>query len=131
MPHWHRACGHAGTATSRCGTFVSLPELLPECRLVVGHGGAGTTLAALASGVPLVVVPRGAPSQERMARAVAGAGVDRPARARGTDAAAVAGAVRAAAEDETLFARAQEAQLDIAAMPPPGTLVQQLEAVVG
>jgi len=111
--------------------FVSLPELLQECRLVVSHGGAGTTLAALTSGVPLVVVPRGAPSQERMARALVGAGVGRLARARGSDAAAVAVAVRAAAEDETLFARAQEAQLDIAAMPAPDTLVQPLEAVFG
>ena len=34
--------------------------LLPRCRAVVCHAGAGTTLAALSHGVPLVVVPQGA-----------------------------------------------------------------------
>lgn len=116
-----------GRADVEVREFVSLPDLLPECRLVVSHGGAGTTLAALASGVPLVVVPRGAPSQERMATALSGAGVGRVARARGTDASAVAEAVRAAAGDEMLSARAQEAQHDIAAMPPPEALVCLLE----
>lgn len=40
--------------------YVPLADVLPECVAVVTHGGSGTMLAALAHGVPLVVVPQGA-----------------------------------------------------------------------
>lgn len=35
----------------------SHPEILPHASLVIGHGGHSTTLAALAHGVPLLVLP--------------------------------------------------------------------------
>ena len=51
-------------------------ELLPRASLLVGHGGHGTTLAALAHGVPVLALPLDATSdQPRMGRAVARAGV--------------------------------------------------------
>lgn len=59
----------------RAEPFVSLPDVLPSCVLVVSHGGAGTTLAALAHGLPVVLIPRGAPSQQRMADACTARGV--------------------------------------------------------
>ena len=40
--------------------FVPLAELLQGVDLVVTHGGAGTTMAALSRGIPLVVLPQGA-----------------------------------------------------------------------
>ncbi|MDQ4009166.1 MAG: hypothetical protein M3228_00325 [Actinomycetota bacterium] len=40
--------------------WLSLAAVLPRCDAVVCHGGAGTTLAALACGLPLVLIPRGA-----------------------------------------------------------------------
>ena len=40
--------------------YVPLADVLPRCSAVVTHGGAGTVLAALGHGVPLVVVPQGA-----------------------------------------------------------------------
>lgn len=49
--------------------WVSLPDLLPACDLVVAHGGAGTVLAALTAGVPLVLLPRGATSHIRTSNA--------------------------------------------------------------
>ena len=36
--------------------FVSHAELLPQVRLLVGHGGHGTTMAALAHGVPVLIL---------------------------------------------------------------------------
>ena len=39
--------------------FGDHDRLLPECALVVTHGGLGTVLRALAHGVPLLVVPLG------------------------------------------------------------------------
>ncbi|MBA3529948.1 MAG: glycosyltransferase family 1 protein, partial [Propionibacteriaceae bacterium] len=40
--------------------YVPLAQILPLCAAVVSHGGSGTMLAALAHGVPLVVLPQGA-----------------------------------------------------------------------
>ncbi|MEU1642364.1 glycosyltransferase [Micromonospora zamorensis] len=40
--------------------WVSQAELLPLVDVVVHHGGSGTTLGALAAGVPQVVLPQGA-----------------------------------------------------------------------
>jgi UDP:flavonoid glycosyltransferase YjiC (YdhE family) len=37
--------------------FVPHEQLLPTVQLVIGHGGHGTTMRALAHGVPVVVVP--------------------------------------------------------------------------
>jgi UDP:flavonoid glycosyltransferase YjiC (YdhE family) len=44
----------------RIERFAPLGLVLEHCDLVVAHGGAGTTLAALARGVPLVMIPQGA-----------------------------------------------------------------------
>lgn len=101
--------------------FVSLPDVLPACALVVCHGGAGTTLAALAHGRPLVVLPRGAPSQQRMARACAARGV--AVVVEGTDPAA---AIHAALGGE--YARqAAEVAREMAAAPDPAEVVESLE----
>jgi UDP:flavonoid glycosyltransferase YjiC (YdhE family) len=40
--------------------FRPYAELLDGVDVVVGHGGAGTNLGALAAGVPLVLIPQGA-----------------------------------------------------------------------
>jgi UDP:flavonoid glycosyltransferase YjiC (YdhE family) len=57
--------------------FVKLSTLLPCCRIAITHAGAGTVLASLSAGVPLVLVPRGTPSQVRMAEACERADVGR------------------------------------------------------
>ena len=57
--------------------FVSLSGLLSSCKVVIAHAGAGTVLASLAAGVPVALVPRGTPSQLRMADACHRAGVGR------------------------------------------------------
>jgi UDP:flavonoid glycosyltransferase YjiC (YdhE family) len=38
--------------------FTSLSAVLPMCRLLVHHGGLGTSIAALRSGIPSMVVPQ-------------------------------------------------------------------------
>ena len=40
--------------------FIAQSELLPHCDVVVSHGGSGTFLAALAHGLPQLVLPQGA-----------------------------------------------------------------------
>jgi UDP:flavonoid glycosyltransferase YjiC (YdhE family) len=44
-------------ANVRVATWVPMDELLAEAAALVTHGGTGTTLAALAYGVPMAVVP--------------------------------------------------------------------------
>jgi UDP:flavonoid glycosyltransferase YjiC (YdhE family) len=43
-------------------------ELLPECAAVVTHAGLGTTLRALAHGLPLVMLPLGRDQHVNAAR---------------------------------------------------------------
>src|SRR4029078_601198 len=40
--------------------YIPQEQLLPHCAAVVTHGGAGSTLGALAFGRPLLLVPQGA-----------------------------------------------------------------------
>jgi UDP:flavonoid glycosyltransferase YjiC (YdhE family) len=58
--------------------WLAHDEVLPRTSLVVGHGGQGTTMAALAHGVPVLVLPLDAKSdQPAVGRAVQRAGVGR------------------------------------------------------
>ncbi len=57
-------------------SWVTEPDALAHAAAVVGHGGAGTTLSALAAGRPLVTVPLFGDQPANGARvATAGAGV--------------------------------------------------------
>ena len=59
--------------------WVPQGDVLGHAAAVVGHGGSGTTIGALAGGVPLVVVPLFADQPHNAARvALAGAGVVAP-----------------------------------------------------
>jgi UDP:flavonoid glycosyltransferase YjiC (YdhE family) len=91
-------------ARVRVETFVPQAHVLPLAAAVVCHGGSGTTLGALAHGLPLVLVPQAADQFDNAARAeAAGAAVVlRPGEV-------TADSVRSAVErvlGETGFARA-------------------------
>jgi hypothetical protein len=67
------------TANVHVEQWVPDGDVLPHASVVVGHGGSGTTLHALAAGCPLVVVPLFADQPQNAARvAVVGAGVVAP-----------------------------------------------------
>jgi UDP:flavonoid glycosyltransferase YjiC (YdhE family) len=106
--------------------WVDLPAVVARCRLVVCHGGAGTVLAALAAGVPLVLLPRGAPSQLRMSAACETRGVGRVVDGRDANAGEVAAAVVEVASNPRFRSRAEEVAGEIAAMPEPAQAVTQL-----
>jgi len=113
-------------------TFVSLTAVLQTCQVVVCHGGAGTVLAALSRGVPLVIVSKGAPSQVRMAEACANAGVAAVAAVTDADADAnsIETAVNLVLDTPTFRQRAETVAGQISAMPEPAALIGALEAVV-
>ena len=102
--------------------FVSLPALLRTCKVVITHAGAGTVLAALTAAVPLVLTPRGSPSQVRMAAACHNAGVGRSC-----DTAGIVRAIERVVTDPTYASTAQLAAEQIAFMPPAMNVVHELE----
>jgi UDP:flavonoid glycosyltransferase YjiC (YdhE family) len=63
---------HAGV---RIVQYLPQSLVLPVVDAVVAHGGAGTTVGALLHGLPQLVVPGPAPSQQASAARVVAAGV--------------------------------------------------------
>ena len=109
-----------------------LPQTLvfPSCDLVVCHGGSGTTLAALAAGLPLLLLPQEA-NQFWNAERVADLGVGQVLRSDQLTAEAVQQAVGQLLADPKPRATAQAIAADIAAMPGPDQAVATLERLVG
>lgn len=102
-------------------------ELFSRASLVVGHGGHGTTLAALAHGVPVLTLPLDATSdQPRMGRAVARAGVG-VTMSRRTDPAQIRRAIERVLENEPMHARAQRLGDAIRTLDGPARAAEVLE----
>jgi UDP:flavonoid glycosyltransferase YjiC (YdhE family) len=101
--------------------WLPFADVLPHVAGIVHHGGAGTLMAALAAGVPQVVVP-GAGDRTVHARLVAerGAGLAVP-----TPEISAATLERLVTEP-ALRTAAGEVAAEIAAMPPPAELVEPL-----
>lgn len=110
--------------------WVDLPQLLESCSLVVCHGGAGTVLAALAAGVPLLLMPMGAASQVRMSAACEARGVGRTFLWNGTNADDLGDALSDVISSERISAEAKALACEIAGMPEPSTAAAVLREVV-
>lgn len=107
--------------------FIKLSALLPTCKLAITHAGAGTVLAALSAGVPLVLVPRGTPSQFRMAQACEMAGVGKSC----SDDEQVATAVSDVLSSPSIAANARSAARAVATMPYSSDVAMRVEELVG
>ena len=110
--------------------WLPLAPLLPRCDAVVCHAGSGTTLAALACGLPLALVPQGA-DQFTNAAACLRAGVARVLQPDAVTSTTVREAVTAilrtgSSEHEA----ARRVAAEIAAMPSATDVAQHLEAFV-
>jgi UDP:flavonoid glycosyltransferase YjiC (YdhE family) len=107
--------------------WLPLAPLLARCDAVLCHAGSGTTLAALAAGLPLVLVPDGA-DQFVNAQACEAAGVARSLTPHQAGASAVRDAVRGVlAPDAPERAAARRLADEIAAMPSASDVARQLE----
>jgi UDP:flavonoid glycosyltransferase YjiC (YdhE family) len=110
--------------------WLPLAPLLPRCDAVLCHAGTGTMLAALAAGLPLVLVPQGA-DQFDNARACARAGAARVLMPAEVSPEAVREAVRTVlAPDSTERAAALTVAAEIEAMPSAAEIVEELETLV-
>ncbi|KIF76791.1 glycosyltransferase [Streptomyces sp. 150FB] len=105
--------------------FTPLDELLRDIDLVVAHGGAGTTFGTLAAGIPMVIAPQGADQFMQADRvSAAGAGL---ALVSGTPTPeGVAKSAAAVLADPSFAAGARVIAAQIAAMPAPAEVAEQL-----
>lgn len=113
----------------RVERFVPQAELLPDCALVVHHGGAGTAFGVLAHGLPSVVLPQSADNFV-IAERMAGAGAALSLMPADVSAGAVRGAVEAALADASIAEAARRVADEIAAMPDPDEVAAMLAASV-
>lgn len=110
--------------------YLPQSQVLPRVDLVVSHGGAGTTLGALAHGLPHLVLPGLAPSQQRNAARTeeAGLGLNVP-----QDAATAT--IRAAAErlltDPSYRASTAAARAGLERLPSVEESLRLLERLAG
>jgi UDP:flavonoid glycosyltransferase YjiC (YdhE family) len=117
-------------ANAHVERWLPLAPLLPRCDAVVCHAGTGTTLAALAAGLPLVLVPQGA-DQFDNARACERAGAARvlsPAQVTAPAVRDAAGAVLDSGSRER--AAALRLAEEIAVMPSASQVAETLVSVL-
>ena len=114
----------------RVEAFVPMSQLLRRSSVAVHHGGSGTTLAALAAGIPSVFVPITADQPDNAAAVVAaGAGLILDTNGLTVDVvrAAVDGLLTAAAHRD----RAEAIAAEIALMPDADAAVAVIEGLIG
>ncbi|MCO1580093.1 DUF1205 domain-containing protein [Crossiella sp. SN42] len=113
-------------AHARVIEYVPLSALLPVCDALVHHGGSGSTLTAVASGVTQLIVPQGADqfyNAERIDKRGAGLSAEHEG---------VTGEqLHRLLHDEKLKATVAEVRAEMAAMPSPAALVPRLVEIAG
>jgi UDP:flavonoid glycosyltransferase YjiC (YdhE family) len=110
----------------RVERFVPQDDVLPHAAAVVCHGGAGTTLGALAAGVPLVVAPLFADQPYNAERVAAvGAGLALPLN--GASAGELRGALSRVLREPAFRDAARRLAREIAALPPVSEAGEELE----
>ena len=104
-------------------------DVMPLASAMVGHGGFGTTMAALAAGVPQVVVPLFASDQEINATRIAqvGAGIRLDGRQDATE--GLADAVSRVLTDGGMRAAAAAMADEIASLPEVSEIVETIEGL--
>ena len=112
----------------RVERYVRHDLLLPRCAAVVTHGGAGTMLAALGCGLPMLTIPQGA-DQYLNAEICARRGVGRTLLTEQVTPTAVREEVGRLLDDPGYRAAASEVAAEIAAMPAADDVVPALEAL--
>ena len=116
-------------ANVRVERFRPQSEVMPAASAVVGHGGFGTTMTALAHGVPQVVVPLFSFDQFSNADAVAAAGAGLALPGGLDDLGGLAGAVDTVLTESSFAGQARRVAAEMAALPPVATGVAVLERI--
>ena len=118
------AAPHAGV---RVVQYLPQSLVLPAVDAVVAHGGAGTTVGALLHGLPQLVVPGPAPSQQASATRVVAAGVGLRRDWSDVTPEQLQEAVQELLQRADLRRSAQRVQDALTALPRPSEVVALLE----
>jgi UDP:flavonoid glycosyltransferase YjiC (YdhE family) len=105
--------------------YVPQADVLPLCDVAVGHGGSGSTLGALAHGLPMLLLPSAADQFEN-AQACAVLGAATVLMPNELTAEAFASAVDALLEESGARAAAEQLAQEIAAMPTARQVAAEL-----
>jgi UDP:flavonoid glycosyltransferase YjiC (YdhE family) len=108
--------------------YIPQSSILPRCAAVVSHGGSGSVIAALAHGLPSVLLPMGADQPLNAARC-AELGVARVLDAVGATPADVRAAVSTVLADPSYRRAAARIRDEIAVLPGPEHAVALLEGL--
>jgi UDP:flavonoid glycosyltransferase YjiC (YdhE family) len=109
----------------RVAEFIPQADLLPRCAAVVSHAGSGTFLAALAQGLPQLVLPQAA-DQFLNASAGARAGVAREISPGEITAERVRVELEQVLRDPAIADAARAMSAEMAAMPSAGDVADEL-----
>ncbi|MCW2938447.1 MAG: family glycosyl transferase [Actinomycetia bacterium] len=115
-------------ANVRIEQYIPQSSVLPNCDLVVSHGGSGSVIGALAHGLPSVLIPMGADQPHNAARC-ADLGVSRVLDAVRATPEAVRDAASAVLADPAYRRAAERLRDEIATMPGPASAVTLLEGL--
>ncbi|GIJ49629.1 hypothetical protein Val02_65150 [Virgisporangium aliadipatigenens] len=110
-------------------SFASHAEVMPGVRAVIGHGGHGTTMLALAHGLPVLMFPMSGHTDQPLVAAsvaAAGAGIALP---RTASVAGIRDAVRRLTGDPALRERAARLGERLRAVDGAGAAATALEAL--
>jgi MGT family glycosyltransferase len=110
----------------RIGRYIPQTLLFPRCDLVISHGGSNTMLAALAHGIPQVMVPITADQPENAERCAA-AGVARMVSLAEATAASIREAALAVLSDPSYRRAAERTRDEMAALAGPDEVMRLLE----
>ena len=116
-------------ANMHAESYVPQSLVLPRCSVVICHGGAGTTLAALATGLPLLILPQGA-DQYVIGEMIVGAHPGVRLVPSEVNSAAIRSSVVALLNEHAYRSNAYRLQCEIGSMPAPDTAVELIEDVV-
>jgi UDP:flavonoid glycosyltransferase YjiC (YdhE family) len=111
----------------RVERFVDQARVIPRVDIVVHHGGSGTALAAIAAGLPQVVMPQGA-DQFQNAEVLTSTGAAR-AFLPGMADDVLAEHIGAALTGDELKVAASKLAQEVSAMPPPAEVAGGLAAL--
>ena len=109
--------------------YLSHRMLLPLCDAVICHGGAGSTIAALSHGLPLLVLPRDGASQHRSAFACTQAGAGLTLREEDINPDTIRQSLRALLHVNDYRLAARRIAAEITSMPGPDDVVSAIENV--
>ncbi|MBX3081646.1 MAG: glycosyltransferase family 1 protein [Anaerolineae bacterium] len=117
-------------AGTRLLNWLDYDHVFPRLKVIIHHGGMGTTHRAVIQGIPQVVVPHAA-DQRGQARRVAQAKVGLNLSAHDVKNGALLPAIRAVTSDETVIENARQLAADFAALGGAPQAATLLEGLIG